>query len=555
MRYSAVNFFAGGKVMADVELQPIAEIARKIGISESELETFGRYSAKVSLARLPTADAAPKGKLILVTGITPTSAGEGKTVTSIGLAQGIERLGRKAIATLREPSLGPVFGVKGGATGGGKSQVLPAEKINLHFNGDKHAVTAAHNLLAAMLDAHIFHGNELRIDPATISWPRTIDMNDRALRQIETGLGSKANGTPRAARFVITAASEVMAILALTQSSDDCVRRLGAITVGLNADGAPVHADDLHAVGAMMVLLRDALRPNLVQTSEHTPALIHAGPFGNIAHGTCSVIAQRMALALGEYVINEAGFGADLGAEKYLDIVMPSSGIKPSAAVLVATVRALKRHDPVSAALTAGLDNLAKHIENLRKYHLPIVVALNRFPDDRDDELRTVKTFCASLGIEAALSEVFVKGGAGALELGETVIDAANKVNSDKVQSLYGSELSIDSKIVRIATEIYGADNVEYSERAKEKIAKFSALGFGKLPVCVAKTQNSLSDDPKKLGAPKAWTLKISDAHLSSGAGYIVVVAGNMLLMPGLPKVPQAVRMMLDGDGQIRGVS
>ena len=541
--------------MADVELQPIAEIARKIGISESELETFGRYSAKVSLARLPTADAAPKGKLILVTGITPTSAGEGKTVTSIGLAQGIERLGRKAIATLREPSLGPVFGVKGGATGGGKSQVLPAEKINLHFNGDKHAVTAAHNLLAAMLDAHIFHGNELRIDPATISWPRTVDMNDRALRQIETGLGSKANGTPRAARFVITAASEVMAILALTQSSDDCVRRLGAITVGLNADGAPVHADDLHAVGAMMVLLRDALRPNLVQTSEHTPALIHAGPFGNIAHGTCSVIAQRMALALGEYVINEAGFGADLGAEKYLDIVMPSSGIKPSAAVLVATVRALKRHDPVSAALTAGLDNLAKHIENLRKYHLPIVVALNRFPDDRDDELRTVKTFCARLGIEAALSEVFVKGGAGALELGETVIDAANKVSSDQVQSLYGSELSIDSKIVRIATEIYGADNVEYSERAKEKIAKFSALGFGKLPVCVAKTQNSLSDDPKKLGAPKAWTLKISDAHLSSGAGYIVVVAGNMLLMPGLPKVPQAVRMMLDGDGQIRGVS
>ena len=541
--------------MADVELQPIAEIARKIGISESELETFGRYSAKVSLARLPTADAAPKGKLILVTGITPTSAGEGKTVTSIGLAQGIERLGRKAIATLREPSLGPVFGVKGGATGGGKSQVLPAEKINLHFNGDKHAVTAAHNLLAAMLDAHIFHGNELRIDPATISWPRTVDMNDRALRQIETGLGSKANGTPRDARFVITAASEVMAILALAQSSDDCVRRLGAITVGLNADGAPVHADDLHAVGAMMVLLRDALRPNLVQTSEHTPALIHAGPFGNIAHGTCSVIAQHMALALGEYVINEAGFGADLGAEKYLDIVMPSSGIKPSAAVLVATVRALKRHDPVSAALTAGLDNLAKHIENLRKYHLPIVVALNRFPDDRDDELRTVKTFCASLGIEAALSEVFVKGGAGALELGETVIDAANKVSNDQVQSLYGSELSIDSKIVRIATEIYGADNVEYSERAKEKIAKFSALGFGKLPVCVAKTQNSLSDDPKKLGAPKAWTLKISDAHLSSGAGYIVVVAGNMLLMPGLPKVPQAVRMMLDGDGQIRGVS
>lgn len=541
--------------MADVELQPIAEIARKIGIPENDLETFGRYSAKVSLSRLPAADAPPNGKLILVTGITPTSAGEGKTVTSIGLAQGLERLGKKAIATLREPSLGPVFGLKGGATGGGKSQVLPAEKINLHFNGDKHAVTAAHNLLAAMLDAHIFHGNELRIDPATISWPRTVDMNDRALRQIETGLGGKTNGAPRNARFVITAASEVMAILALAQSSEDCARRLGAITVGFNVDGAPVHADDLRAVGAMMVLLRDALRPNLVQTSEHTPALIHAGPFGNIAHGTCSVLAQRMGLALGEYVVNEAGFGADLGAEKYLDIVMPSSGIKPAAAVLVATVRALKRHDPATATLTAGLANLAKHIENLRKYHLPIVVALNRFPDDGDEDLRTVKAFCAGLGVEAALSEVFAKGGAGALELGEIVIDTANKAKLAEVQPLYRSELSIELKISRIAAEIYGAGAVEFSERAKVKIAKFSALGFAKLPVCVAKTQNSLSDDPKKLGAPAGWTLTISDAHLSSGAGYIVVVAGNMLLMPGLPKVPQAVKMTVDDEGQIRGVS
>ncbi|HEX6769624.1 MAG TPA: formate--tetrahydrofolate ligase [Candidatus Binatia bacterium] len=541
--------------MADVELQPIAAIARKIGIPEDDLETFGRYSAKVSLARLPATGAPPKGKLILVTGITPTSAGEGKTVTTIGLAQGLERLGKQAIATLREPSLGPVFGVKGGATGGGKSQVLPAEKINLHFNGDKHAVTAAHNLLAAMLDAHIYHGNELRIDPATIAWPRVVDMNDRALRQIETGLGGKANGAPRRARFVITAASEVMAILALAQSADDCARRLGAITVGFNTEGAPVHADDLRAVGAMMVLLNDALRPNLVQTTEQTPALIHAGPFGNIAHGTCSVIAQRMALALAEYVVNEAGFGADLGAEKYLDIVMPSSGIKPAAAVLVATVRALKRHDPASAALTAGLDNLAKHIENLRKYHLPLVVALNRFPDDREEELQTVKTFCAGLGVEAALSDVFAKGGAGALELGESVFDAANKVNLDRVQPLYRSELGIEAKIARIASEIYGASAVEFSAQAKEKIAKFSALGFGHLPVCVAKTQNSLSDDPKKLGAPKDWTLTISDANLSSGAGYIVAVAGNMLLMPGLPKVPQAVKMHLTSDGTISGVS
>jgi formate--tetrahydrofolate ligase len=555
MRYSAVNFFRGANAMADVELQPITAIARKIGIPDTDLETFGRYSAKVSLARLPAAGAPPKGKLILITGITPTSAGEGKTVTTIGLAQGLERLGKKAIATLREPSLGPVFGVKGGATGGGRSQVLPAEKINLHFNGDMHAVTAAHNLLAAMLDAHIFHGNELRIDPETICWPRSVDMNDRALRQIETGLGGKANGAPRRAGFVITAASEVMAILALAQSSDDCARRLGAITVGFNAEGAPVHAEDLRAVGAMMVLLNDALRPNLVQTTEQTPALIHAGPFGNIAHGTCSVIAQRMALALGEYVVNEAGFGADLGAEKYLDIVMPSSGIKPAAAVLVATVRALKRHDPASAALSAGLDNLAKHIENLRKYHLPLVVALNRFPDDRDEELQTVKTFCTGLGVEAALSEVFAKGGAGALELGESVIDAANKAIFDQVQPLYPAELGIESKISRIATEIYGASAVEFSAQAKEKIAKFSALGFSHLPVCVAKTQNSLSDDAKKLGAPKGWTLTISDANLSSGAGYIVAVAGNMLLMPGLPKVPQAVKMHVAGDGTFSGVS
>jgi len=541
--------------MADVELQPIAAIARKIGIPENDLATFGRYSAKISLASLPAADAPPKGKLILVTGITPTSAGEGKTVISIGLAQGLEKLGKNTIATLREPSLGPVFGVKGGATGGGKSQVLPAEKINLHFNGDKHAVSAAHNLLAAMLDAHIYHGNELRIDPATISWPRAVDMNDRALRQIETGLGGKANGAPRLARFVITAASEVMAILALAHSSDDCARRLGAITVGFDADGAPVHAEDLRAVGAMMVLLHDALRPNLVQTTEQTAALIHAGPFGNIAHGTCSVIAQRMALALGEYVVNEAGFGADLGAEKYLDIVMPSSGIKPSAAVLVATVRALKRHDPASATLTAGLDNLAKHIENLRKYHLPLAVALNRFPDDRDEELRTVKTFCARLGAQAALCNVFAQGGTGALELGEIVIDAAKSGNLDQVQPLYRAQLGIEAKISCIAGEIYGASGVAFSAPAKEKIAKFSALGFGHLPVCVAKTQNSLSDDAKKLGAPKDWTLTIADAHLSSGAGFIVAVAGRMLLMPGLPKVPQAVRMTVDENGQIRGVS
>jgi formate--tetrahydrofolate ligase len=384
---------------------------------------------------------------------------------------------------MREPSLGPVFGVKGGATGGGKSQVLPAEKINLHFNGDKHAVAAAHNLLAAMLDAHIYHGNELRIDPATISWPRTVDMNDRALRQIQTGLGGKVNGTPRDARFVITAASEVMAILALAQSADDCMRRLGAITVGFNADGAPILASDLRAVGAMMVLLRDALRPNLVQTTEQTPALIHAGPFGNIAHGTCSVIAQRMALSLGEYVVNEAGFGADLGAEKYLDIVMPSCSIKPAAAVLVATVRALKRHDPGTANLTAGLDNLAKHIENLRKYHLAIVVALNRFADDRVEDLRTVTTFCAGLGVEAALSEVFTKGGAGALELGETVIDAANQTNLDEVQRLRSRAWHRSENLSHRQRNSMVLTGVEFSQRAKEKIATSPHLAAPNCPL------------------------------------------------------------------------
>ena len=540
--------------MADLDLQPIGAIARKIGIPDADLESYGRYTAKISLARLPSPNSPPKGKLILVTGITPTSAGEGKTVTSIGLAQGLEKLGKKSIATLREPSLGPVFGVKGGATGGGKSQVLPAEKINLHFNGDKHAVGAAHNLLAAMIDAHIFHGNELRIDPATISWPRVVDMNDRALRQIQTGLGGKANGVPRDARFVITAASEVMAILALAQSRGDGARRLGGITIGFNTDGTPVHAKDLQAVGAMMVVLNDALRPNLVQTTEHTPALIHAGPFGNIAHGTCSVIAQRMGLDLSEYVVNEAGFGADLGAEKYLDIVMPCAGIKPSAAVLVGTVRALKRHDAESANLTSGLDNLAKHVENLRKYRLPIVVALNRFPDDRAEELRTVKTFCSGLGVEVALSEVFAKGGDGALELGEKVIDAASTVNLNAIRPLYDSAIGIEAKISLIAKEIYGANAVELRERAKEKIDKFTALGFSKLPVCIAKTQNSLSDDPKKLGAPKDWTLTISDAHLASGAGFIVAVAGNMLLMPGLPKLPQAIKMNVTDDGTISGM-
>ncbi len=535
----------------------IERIAERIGLSQDDLEPYGRYTAKVSLHRLPPPGEAPKGKLILVTAITPTTHGEGKTVVSIGLAQAIERLGRKSVVTLREPSLGPVFGVKGGATGGGKSQVLPAEKINLHFNGDKHAVTAAHNLLAAMIDAHIFHGNDLRLDIENISWPRAVDMNDRALRQIRIGLGGKTSGIPRDSRFVITAASEIMAVLALAESRADCARRLGKITVGFDYDGKPVRAKDLQATGAMMVLLNDAIMPNLVQTTEQTPALIHAGPFANIAHGTSSVLAQRMALDLAEYVVNEAGFAADLGAEKYLDIVMPSSGITPSAAVLVATARAIRRHseDQNRTNLKPGLDNLAKHIENLRKFALATVVAINRFPDDKADDLRAIRNLCAELGVESALADVFDKGGDGARELGEKVIDAADGADLNATQPLYAPNLAIEEKVSIIAKGIYNASGVELLDRARQKLERFTALGFADLPVCVAKTQNSLSDDPKKLGAPKDWTLTVTDAFLATGAGFIVVVAGNMMLMPGLPKVPQAVRMSVNEDGSFRGLS
>ena len=541
--------------MADLDLQPISTIARKIALADADLETYGRFTAKVSLDRLPATGAPATGKLILVTGITPTSAGEGKTVTTIGLAQALEKLGKRAIATLREPSLGPVFGVKGGATGGGLSQVQPFEKINLHFTGDKHAVTTAHNLLAALIDAHVFHGNELGIDMENLAWPRALDINDRALRVVRTGLGGKANGTPRDARFIITAASEIMAVLALAGSRADFERRLSEITVGFNGDGKPVQAKHLNAVGAMMVVLIDALRPNLVQTSEGTPALIHAGPFANIAHGTSSIIAQRIALDRAEFVVNECGFASDLGGEKYFDIVMPSSGIKPSAAVLVATVKAIRRHDSADASLAPGLENLAKHIDNLRKYHLPMVVGLNRFADDRDKDIRTVGEHCASLGAEFAVNEVFSKGGAGGRELAEKVIAASQTVQPDTIQPLYQSSASFADKIGTVAKQIYGADGVEFRDAARQKLERFAALGFGNLPVCIAKTQNSLSDDPKKLGAPKGWTLTISDAHLSSGAGFIVAVAGNMLLMPGLPKVPQSVKMSVDASGQIRGVS
>ncbi|MBI2539279.1 MAG: formate--tetrahydrofolate ligase [Deltaproteobacteria bacterium] len=540
-------------------MQPINKIAEKLSLADDDLEFYGRYTTKVRLNRLPGAGDSPKGKLILVTAITPTSHGEGKTVVSIGLAQALEKLGKKSIVTLREPSLGPVFGVKGGASGGGRSQVLPGEKINLHFNGDIHAVAAAHNLLAAMIDSHLHHGNDLKIDVDNIFWPRTLDMNDRALRHVIVGLGGKASGVPRETGFVITAASEVMAALALAGSRADLGRRLSEITVGFNLDGRIVRAGDLGATGAMMVLLNEAIMPNLVQTTEETPALIHAGPFANIAHGTSSVIAQRMALGLADYAVNETGFGADLGAEKFLDIVMPASGLKPSTAVLIATVRGVRAQAGSEAkgaeALKGGLANLAKHVENLRKFGLPVIVAINRFPDDSEAEIRCVRDFSAGLGAPCAAAEVFDKGSAGGLELAARVIEATERTKLEEIKPLYPAGLGIKEKIDLVAREIYGAASVYFESGARRKLEKFSALGFSSLPVCMAKTQSSLSDDPKRLGAPKNWTLTVTDAHLASGAGFIVAVAGNMMLMPGLSKTPQAARMGVDSNGKITGLS
>jgi formate--tetrahydrofolate ligase len=540
---------------------PIAKIAASVGLSVDDIEPYGPFTAKIRLSRLPDPNTPPRGKLILVTATTPTSQGEGKTVVSIGLAQALSRLHKKSIVTLREPSLGPVFGVKGGAAGGGRSEVLPREKINLHFNGDIHAVGSAHNLLAAMIDAHLHHGNELRLDVDNIFWPRAIDMNDRALRHIIVGLGGKANGVPRESGFVITAASEIMAILALAKSLDDCRNRLDDITIGFDLSGQRVRAADLKATGALMILLKDALMPNLVQTTEETPALIHAGPFANIAHGTSSVIAQKMALSLADYVVNETGFGADLGAEKFLDIVMPSAGLKPSVAVLITTVAGLRlqsqtRNNAKSQEISQeGLANLARHIENLKKYSLPTVIAINRHREDRKEDLDAIKNFSAALAVDAVVTDVFENGGSGGLELASRVIEAADKADLEKITPLVPRELDLKEKIELIAREIYGAASVHFESTARRKLDKFSALGFSKVPVCMAKTPSSFSDDPKKLGAPRGWTLTVTDAHLASGAGFVVVMAGNIMLMPGLPETPQAVKMGLDTAGKIFGLS
>jgi len=537
------------------DLMPIGHIAEKLGIDSQYLEPWGAHMAKLRLELLSETRPATKRKLILVTAMTSTSSGEGKTVTSIGLGQALEKIGKKTVVTSREPSLGPVFGLKGGATGGGRSQVLPRERINLHFTGDFHALTSAHNLLAAMLDAHIHHGNELRIDVNNVLWPRALDMNDRALRGVVTGLGGRLNGPARESGFVITAASEIMAILALAADRGDLRKRLSQIVVGFDLEGKPVRAEDLKATGGMMVLLTDAIMPNLVQTTEHTPAIIHAGPFANIAHGTSSVLAQKIGLHLADYVVNETGFASDLGAEKYFDIVMPVAGMNPSVAVLIASTRSLLRHGGAKAdAFDAGFMNLAKHIENLRKFGVPIVIAINRFTSDTTQQLDSIVSFCRSLGIDSAVSEVYERGGAGGVDLAEKVVAAADRAPEKPVHSLYSPGASLFEKIETIAKEIYGAGEVVFDGVARKKLERFGELGYGGLSVCMAKTQSSLTDDPRVLGAPRDWTLKVTDAGLSAGAGFVVAVLGEMMLMPGLGKAPQAFQLDVDQAGNIEGM-
>jgi formate--tetrahydrofolate ligase len=534
-------------------LLAIEDVAAKLGLAEGMYERRGPHTAKLSLKLL---DKPVRGKMILVTATTPTASGEGKTVTSIGLVQGLERIGKSAIITSREPSLGPVFGMKGGAAGGGRSQVEPSEKINLHFNGDFHAITSAHNLLAALIDSHLFHGNELGIDPAAVTWPRTLDMNDRALRSVivsVTGEGKKVrDGQNRPSGFLITAASEIMAILSLAEGREDLRARLARIVVGAKKDGSPVTAAELRAVGPMMALLSEALLPNLAQTTEGTPALVHCGPFANIAHGTSSVVSQKMGLRLADYVVNETGFASDLGFEKYMDLVMGSSGIRPAAAVLVTTVKSVESQG--EGSLERGFANLEKHIGIVQGFGLPVVVAINRFPNDSDEELAVLREFCVARGAEFALSEAFAKGGEGAMALAETVVKVIAANPSVSLTTTYEAGDSVVTKIEAVARKVYGAAGVEFSDVAEAKLKRFRDWGFGELPVCIAKTQYSLSDDPKKMGAPTGWTLRVTDVNLSAGAGFLVVVSGAMMLMPGLPKESRAMGIDVDAEGEIVGM-
>ena len=554
-------------MLSDIEiaqqatLLPVKEVAAQIGIAEDELEFYGKYKAKLSDELSARVSANPDGKLILVTAINPTPAGEGKTTTTAGLGQAMAKIGKKAIIALREPSLGPVFGIKGGAAGGGYAQVLPMEDINLHFTGDMHAITSANNLCCAMLDNHIQQGNALGIDPRRILFKRCLDMNDRALRNIIVGLGGKVNGVPREDHFIITVASEVMAILCLASDTEDLKRRLGSILVAYTYSGEPVYARDLKADGAMTALLKDAIKPNLVQTLEGTPAIVHGGPFANIAHGCNSVRATKLALKLADYCITEAGFGSDLGAEKFLDIKCRFAGLKPSAIVLVATCRALKYNGGVPKAevssenldaLKAGIVNLGVHIANMRKYNVPVVVAINRFGTDSDAELGYIEEYCKANGADFALSEVFGKGGDGGVELAKKVVEACEKPSDFK--PLYPDELTVKEKIDAIAKNIYGAARVNYTTQAEKAIAEVQKLGADKMPVCIAKTQYSLSDDPALLGAPKDFEITVRNVSLSNGAGFVVVYTGDIMTMPGLPKAPAAHNIDVNGDGEITGL-
>src|SRR5271168_197536 len=537
------------------DLLPIEAIVEKLNLPEKYVERLGRYGAKLTLDLLDDPAFPVRGKFILVTATTPTVSGEGKTVTSIGLVQGLEKIGKRAIITSREPSLGPVFGMKGGAAGGGRSQVEPAEKINLHFHGDFHAITSAHNLLAALIDSHMFHGNELDLDPDGITWPRTLDMNDRALRAITvsvTGADKKQrDGSNRSSGFLITAASEIMAILALTSSREDLRARLARIVIGPNREGPPVRASDLQATGPMMALLSDALLPNLVQTTEGTPATVHCGPFGNIAHGTSSVISQQMGLRLADYVVNETGFASDLGFEKYMDLVSPSSGIKPSIAVLVTTVRSVKQQG--EGDLERGFANLDAHIRIVRGFGLPAVVAINRFADDTEAELESLRAYCEARGAAFALSEAFAKGGEGAAALARKVVEVMDAHPNVTLTTTYEAHNPAVEKITKVARSVYGADGIVLSDRAQQNLARLERWGFGNFPVCIAKTQYSLSDDPKLSGAPTGWTLRVSDISLSAGAGFLVVTSGAMMLMPGLPKSSRAMDIDVDAGGEIMG--
>jgi formate--tetrahydrofolate ligase len=537
-------------------LLPIEAVAAKLGLTEEMYEKRSPVSAKLSLNLLTDKRFERGGKMVLVTATTPTVSGEGKTVTSIGLVQGLETIGKRAVLSSREPSLGPVFGMKGGAAGGGSSQVEPAEKINLHFHGDFHAITSAHNLLAALIDSHMFHGNELDLDPAGITWPRTMDMNDRALRSITVSVTAadkkQRDGSNRASGFLITAASEIMAILSLATGREDLRVRLARIVVGQNRKGEPVRAADLNATGPMMALLSEALEPNLVQTTEGTPAMVHCGPFANIAHGTSSVISQQMGLRMADYVVNETGFASDLGFEKYMDLVSPMSGIRPAAAVLVTTVQSVKQQG--EGDLDQGAANLEKHIGIVRGFGLPAVVAINRFPQDTEAELDRLRAFCEARGAAFALSEAFAKGGAGAAALARKVVEVIEANPAPKLTTTYEPGDSAMEKLTKVARAIYGADGVELSEKAQASLDRFTGWGFGELPVCVAKTQYSLSDDPKKMGAPTGWTLKVTDIALSAGAGFLVVISGAMMLMPGLPKVSRAMGIDVDAQGEIVGM-